>query len=275
MFNDKFLERVNRLIEVRLAERRKQIPLKISKIQRESSARGMLNSSMTIIQTKDICEREIEIRAAISWQSLERVINILGYESKERLRSDLKEYLSKSINTNFEELTQTLNNNLRNLMKPEQVNMVEARNHAISKYEMEIDLYIDTLKEQTESTQSASGTGYNLHFHGSVGSVQTGSGAHANVVQNLGGEEQEAIQQALTLASDAIQAATDITDTKKSELIKIAIQAKNELEKETPNSTMLQSMFVTIGTTIQTLASAKPAYQALKGALIPLGIVLP
>ena len=275
MFNDKFLERANRLIQVRLAERQKQIPLEISKIQRESAARGMLNSSMSILNTKEVCEREIEIRAVIAWQSLVRVINTLGYETKENLNNDLKEYITNSINTNYEELTQILNQNLRKMMKPEQVSMEEARNHAISKHEIEIDLFTDTLKDQPETQESMTDTNHNYNFYGSVGSVQTGSGAQANVVQNLGGEDQEAIKQALALASDAIQAATDIADTQKNELIEIASQARNELEKETPNSTMLQSMFVTIGTTIQTLASAKPAYQALKGALIPLGIMLP
>lgn len=274
MFNDKFLERVSRLIEVRLAERRKQIPLEIAKIQRENNARGMLNSSMTILQTKEICEREIEIRAVVVWQSLVRVINTLGYESKEILRNDLKEYLLNSIAENFDELTGILNQNLRNMMKPEQVSMSEAKNHAMSKHEIEIDLYVDTLKDNEKTSQSSSGS-HNYNFYGTIGSVQTGSGAQANIVQNLGSEDQEAIKQALALASEAIQAATDIVDTKKNELIEIASQARNELEKETPNSTMLQSMFVTIGTTIQTLASAKPAYQALKGALIPLGIMLP
>lgn len=274
MFNDKFLERVNRLIEVQLTERRKQIPLEISRIRNEANAVGMLSSGRTILQIKESCEREIEIRAVLTWRSLVRVINTLGYDSKDNLGNDLKEYLNNTINTNFEELNQLLNQNLGR-MKPEQVPMDEARNHAVSKHEIEIDLYVDTLIEQTEDNNPAVEPTHSYTFYGNVGTVQTGAGAQANVVQNIGADDQEALKQALSLASEAIQAATDIADTQKNELVEIANQARNELDKEKPNSTMLQSMFITIGTTIQTLASAKPAYQALKGALIPLGITLP
>ena len=60
MFSEIFLERVNRLIDVQLAERKKQIPMEISTATREAAANGMLNSSNFVLRVKDACEREIE-----------------------------------------------------------------------------------------------------------------------------------------------------------------------------------------------------------------------
>jgi len=275
MFNEILLERVNRLTDVRLSERRKQVPIEILKIKQDGNARGMLNSSTTILPIKDLCEREIEIRAIITWQSLVRVISTLGYESKATLGNDLKEYLFSKINSNYEELTQVLNQNLGNIMRPEQVQMDEARNHALAKHEIEIDLYVDSLKDLVKENQPVIEPSHNYNFYGNVGSVQTGLSAQANVIQNIGSEDHDAIKQALALATQAITAATNIAEAQKKELTEIANQAEKELSKAEPNSILLQSMFVTIGTAIQTLASAKPAYLALKGALIPLGITLP
>ena len=99
--------------------------------------------------------------------------------------------------------------------------------------------------------------------------------AEANIVQNLGQDDRSAIEQALALARDAIASAEEIAEEKRHELVEIVDEATNELGRENPNSTKLQSLLATVASTIQTLASAQPAYQALKGALIPLGIMLP
>lgn len=275
MFSEKFIERTNRLISVQLAERKKQIPIEISTVLRQAAAKGMINSSMFVLQVKDICEREIEIRAVIVWKSLVRIINTLPDETSDNLASDLKQYLVNSINSNYDELTQVLNQNLRGMLKPEQVEMTEVRDHVIEKHDIEVDLYVDTRAESTQEESTSMTEKHDYHFYGAVGAVQTGASAQASVVQNLGVEDKETIKQALTLASEAIQAATDIVDTQKGELIEIVNDANTELDKSLPNSTKLQSLFITIGATIQTLAGAKPAYLALKGALIPLGITLP
>lgn len=275
MFSEKFLERVNRLIEIQFAERRKQVPLKISIVKREHAASGSLHSSMTVLRIKETCEREIEIRAILVWQSLVRVIQTLGIESLNDITVDLKQFIRERINSSHAELTELLSQNLMNMMKIDQVSLDEARDHVIAKHEIEIDLYIDTYKKRSEMGGADTEKQSNYHFYGNVGAVQTGPGAEANIVQNLGQDDRSAIEQALALARDAIAAAEEIAEEKRHELVEIVDEATNELGRENPNSTKLQSLLATVATTIQTLASAQPAYQALKGALIPLGIMLP
>lgn len=161
------------------------------------------------------------------------------------------------------------------MMNIEQVSLKEVSEHVIAKHEIEIDLYVDTYEKHSEKSDSNAGQAPTYHFYGSVGAVQTGPSALANIVQNLSNEDQEAIKQALSLARDAITATSEIEETQKKELVEIVDDAKKELDSEKPNNTKLKSLFTTVAETIQTLASAQPAYQALKAALIPFGIILP
>lgn len=275
MFSEKFMERANRLIEIQFAERRKQIPVEISTVKSKHAAIGALHSSTTVLHIKEICEREIEIRAVIAWQSLIRVLQTLGHESSDDIAGDLKQFMRESINSSYAELTHLLGQNLMNMMKLEQVAMEGARDHVIAKHEIEIDLYVDTREKRSGQHDAGTEQAPTYHFYGNVGAVQTGPGALANIVQNLGREDQEAINQALSLARDAIAAANEIAEVKRNELVEIIDEARNDLDRGNPNGTKLHSLFTTVATTIQTLASAQPAYQALKGALIPLGIMLP
>jgi len=144
MFSEKFLERANRLIDIQFVERRKQVPLAISKVKNEHNARGVLRSSMTDARIKEICEGEIEIRAILAWQSLVRVLQTLGIQSSDDIAVDLKEFLSAVINSSYAELTQILSQNLMNMMTTEQVSLEEARDHVIAKHEIEIDIYVGT-----------------------------------------------------------------------------------------------------------------------------------
>lgn len=108
MFSEKFIERVNRLIGIQFVERRKQVLREISRVTHEYNARGMLHSGMTVFSIKEICEKEIEIRAVIAWQCLVRILQTLGTDSSDNIVIDLKQFMKESINSNYVELTQIL-----------------------------------------------------------------------------------------------------------------------------------------------------------------------
>ena len=281
MFSEIILDRVNRLIDIQLAERRKQIPLEILKIKNSHNARGVLHSSMTILGIKEICEREIEIRAVLFWQNLVRVMQTIQVQSSDDLSIDLREFMKNKINSSHDELRQLCSSTLGQLFNSSSIernagphSLENTRDHVIAKHEVEIDLYIDTLKSGSVGTNNNPISNYN--FQGStIGAVQTGPMALANVVQNLGMEDRNAIKQALDLTRSAIASTDKILHTQKNELVEIVDEAKNELDQKNPNNTRITSLLQTIASTIQTIASAHPAYQALKSALIPLGITLP
>jgi len=52
-------------------------------------------------------------------------------------------------------------------------------------------------------------------------------------------------------------------------------ESKSEVLKKEPNRNILKSFFSNMASLIQTCASLKPAYDALKTVLLPIGITLP
>ena len=173
------------------------------------------------------------------------------------------------------ELTEILSQNLSMSISIDQVSLDQDRDHAIQKHEVEIDLYLEALTQTVQAAEEQPAAAQQYNFYGAVGAVQTGARASANIVQNLDQGDKDALIQALELAREAVDHAQEIADIQKQEVSSIVDDINSELHSGAPNNTKLRALFTTIGTSIQTLASAQPAYQALKGALIPLGILLP
>lgn len=115
----------------------------------------------------------------------------------------------------------------------------------------------------------------NYNFYGAVGSVQTGANATANVVQNLGADDRASLLSAIQQVRDALSNSPSVGEQQRSELLEIADECASQMTASAPNNTKLLTMFNVLGTAIQSIASAQPAYQALKGAILPLGITLP
>lgn len=129
--------------------------------------------------------------------------------------------------------------------------------------------------EATSQVQGTYPVVNNFNFQGTVGSVQTGANAVANVVQNLGANERAALVSALQKVKEVIEIAPSLAEPQRQQLLEIAHECSSGIESESPNDTKLLAMFNVLGTTIQSIASAQPAYQALKTALLAVGITLP
>ena len=140
------------------------------------------------------------------------------------------------------------------------------------KHDIEIDLYAASLKDSGEESESQPAT-YN--FYGNVGAVQSGAGSTANVVQNLAETDRQEIVNALNEVKLAIQNLTDKEEREVNELVEVVDESIEELNKTNPNNTKLYACFNILSGSIQAIANAGAAYQAIKNALVPLGIVLP
>lgn len=116
---------------------------------------------------------------------------------------------------------------------------------------------------------------HNYNFYGNVGSVQTGANAIANVVQNLSVDERASLAAALQQFKEAIGIAPSLTEPERQKLLEIAQECTSEIGSDSPNDTKLFNMFMILGTAIQSIASAQPAYQVLKTAFLAFGITLP
>ena len=275
MLSPKLTERVSRLLEVQFVERRQVLDAEIEAAKSLHNARGMLRSGTYVKCIQGICIRELEVRGVLIWQALVRVMNLLGEEPDLNTSRDLKNYLEDRIHSSCEEVTGNLSRNLFEIMPLESVPLTPARDHVLEKHNIEIDLFVDAIDTNRSANESRKPVTANYNFYGNVGSVQSGDGSTANVVQNLGAGEREALIQALNLATDALNSAVGIAPNKRAELVAVVQEAADELSSSTPNNTKLHTLLTVIGTTVQSLASAPAAYAALKTTLLPFGITLP
>ena len=272
MLDPIFLDRFNRLSAVRIGERKEQFPLECGRLAADLSAKGMLRSGTHVLRSQQMHATEIAARAILTWETLVRVHRTFGSQPSPTMREDFKSLLRARVDADYQELTASfIEKQKSNGMIQQQFSLLEARDHTLAKHEIEIDLYVDSLDE-TDEANGRSALTYN--FYGNVGTVQAGAHAIANTVQNLGGVDRTALADALTKVQEALAGAA-IHAQQKSELLEMAKEAQTQLASSSPNNTKLMSTFNVLATSVQAISSAQPAYQALKLALLPLGITLP
>lgn len=274
MLEQLLLDRFNQLLDVRQSERRKQFPIELSQIDRQAAARGAFHSSTRVLQIHAAHERELEVRGIIAWECLVRVHRTLGCPVSGTIREDMKSEIDRTIDGIYKELNISFGEVLKKSKGQMELSLDDAWSRCKKKHEIEADLYVDSI-ERSLPKEGGHPMTQQYNFYGNVGAVQSGPNAIANVVQNLGAEDRATLAAAIAQVREILGTDTTLPATQRQELIEIADECSTQIGAQSPNSTKLLSLFNVLGTAIQSIASAQPAYQALKVALLPLGITLP
>lgn len=271
----KIKERYLRLLVIKMDEQSKQLSELIRTLQFDMARRGMVQSGGHVAQLFDAHKKELETRAALAWQALHRAHQTCGSPLYEGLSADLKFELKNTIQSEAGQLKASFIDHAKKISifnDHPQFELATDVRLLVHKHDLEIEIYEDSLMSG-KNGESASVQQY--HFYGSVGAVQTGANARANVVQNLDASELTSLKEALRLAREGISSASSMDDAKRNELVGIADDCIAELDSASPNNTRLLPLFTVLATSVQAMASARPAYLALRAALLPLGITLP
>lgn len=86
---------------------------------------------------------------------------------------------------------------------------------------------------------------------------------------------QESLLQALDDIKKYLESGGDLSGFAKEEVIELVDDSRAEVEKPNPNITQLKTYLIGVAISIQTVASLKPAYEAIKLALSRFHITLP
>jgi len=273
MLDSTITELADRMIQLQFHERTKQLEHDILLAQADAAKRNMFTSSSHVDVVYDICERDVELRALIVWQNLMRVLSHAGTVPVATLADELKQAVSKygsAICADSDDHLQAVARVAG--FKPRQ-SLTAARDRAVRKVYAEIDLFVLGLARREQSQSHPSGAVYN--FYSPVGAVQTGPNASAEVFQNVTTQDREAFSSALSLVRKALASVDRLPAHPKEEIVELVDEAETEIKKSKPNNSKLLSTFMVIAQAIQTVGSLKPAYDALKTALLPFGIALP
>ena len=265
-----------RMIESQFEERKKQLILDINRIKNEMSARDVLHSGMTVRQIHELCYREIEIRAFIVWKTYMRVISA-GIDSLEGLGEELKTQVKEYVSTETPELMDQALDIEKRLGMTSIQEIDKAKDHALKKVFAEIDLFALSLQNKArEVAKSKVVANVIQHITNStIGANQIGAGATANVNLTISTQDRQDLLHALSLIKSSLDSVQSYNGFNKEELTELIVEAETEIKKEKPNRLKFGSIFLAIGTTIQTVGAMQPAYKLLKSALFLCGISLP
>ena len=273
MLDPKVTDLADRMIEIQFGERDKQLERDILLIQNDAAMRGMGTSTAFVEALYDACARDVELRAHIVWNNLMKVLSRAGVVASPTLSADLKLAMSRYEQAIYAEPAERLSNNARAAGLQPRESLINAAAHAVHKVHAEIDLFVLGLEQQRQADKNRPEATFN--FYSPVGAVQTGPNASAQVFQNITPQDREALLGAISLLRQELVSVTSLPACPKEEIVELVEEAEIETKKAKPNSSKLLGMFTVIAQAIQTVASLKPAYDALKAALLPFGVMLP
>jgi ribosomal protein L37AE/L43A len=148
MLDPKILDRAIRLTNVIFNGRKEPLVKNVLRIKRKAQINGIPISSTVRNQILEICESEVEQRAQIVWENLQRAHETFGSTITENLSTDFKEELSRWIDKIEAEISGMLTKWLSSFKKKipfVNIDLSSAKKRAMDKVNVEIDLYVDKL----------------------------------------------------------------------------------------------------------------------------------
>lgn len=273
MLNNSILQIAEGLITTQLDERARHIRDESERIHNEMAERGVASSGGTIWRIRRLCENELQIRAQQIVEKLATVVSTANIRPYDTLNDDLKREMENYFLPEVEKLQHMVDKVARLIggIGNQDTSLEEARERALKKAWAQIDLFVLGFTQAEEVRQPTQ----RVTVYGSVGVVQVGTGATAHVTQTIPIDDGQRLVEALERVREEVEARGEVEEYARKDLIAVIDDARSDASKEQPNMLRLRSLSFTIATTIQTVAALRPAYEFLKGALLPLGVVLP
>jgi len=205
MLDPKGLDIARRLIREEIDERKENLKLEVERVKNTMVLKGHGRSGAIIEEIHRLYAREIEIRAQYVFQKLLEVLSDVGIQPSDTLAGELKQEFLAHQDLIMSGLKESLEKEAGLIGLPA-LSLGNARDRAISRIYARCEQYALSLSRRTEAARaSQSGAPvssqpiFNINsFHGSL---QTGAGSTANVIQNIGSHDREALIQALDLES--------------------------------------------------------------------------
>ena len=274
MIDQRTRDIAQRLLDAELRRREQSLARQASNVMERMSSRGMLMSSVTVTQITDLTCLELRTRAHVAWDTFQRVLSDTGVSLSQGLAVELKTWLESFIEVAFQSLAKHLDHSVNGLGVGWTITPLQDEAAALKReFGARADLLVAALEKRAPSAAASAPTV--MHFYGTVGAVQTGAVSSAAVSQHIGTADLAALTMAVERLADEIGAAADLEADARAELQEVLADIREELTKQKPNSIRLRQLAMGAATAIQTTASLRPAYEALRTALAPLGILLP
>jgi len=253
-------------IQLEINEQNANLEREIAQVTEEIAAEGAYHSSALLDRVAELCAAALRNRAQLIWQTLLRFLTTTGISYYDGLSDELKKLVGYYLPTGtLVDLVQRTPHHLkaRELFQRIRSMLESTRASSLAKAGTEIDLFVQSLKKRVEMKEKEEvSTVFNIYSP--VGAIQTGDSSVANVTQSIDTEVREQLAKVLQDIRDRLTSLDATVPCPKGELLDLAQEGSEELKKPTPNIMRLRSILYAVAISIQTVASMKPAYAALK-----------
>jgi hypothetical protein len=259
-------------IEIAVEERWTPFSAELATIKFEYAKANRLHSGSMHLQVLELYKNELDIQVSMAWGQLKTVLATLGTGPLHQLASDLKTFMDEIIDWIASGLSDRLKQRRSGVSEPV-ARLNERKPRATRKIHSEIDLFVAGLEQIARMAQNSGATHVNI-YGSQVGILQTGASSAASMTVHLDSTSKREISKALNAVEKALGEATHVPFDR-AEISEMVQESLSELDKPGPNVSRLRSLMVGVATIIQTVASLRPAYDAIKGGLALMGVTLP
>jgi hypothetical protein len=269
------LNRIRETVTADIGPRDATVLQNLQAVQRQLAAKGMARSGNELHERARVATDELDIRAGLIWGIIRKCHDTFGRRDSPQLLADLQQQLREYVTAHAITLTGIVDPAAAPSWPRDTGNYVRdaistKRDQLIAKYQNDAYFYVRAAVQTPAPAAAAAGgivvTGGNV-------TILTGDYSTANI--NIDSTAASRLAQANTALIEAIQNAPDMAADQRERSLDIAKDLETAATAAKPNGPKILGLLGGLSSTVQTVASIKPAWDALKAAAAALGINLP
>jgi hypothetical protein len=265
------IKRIEPLIE----ERRFYFGRVVERIDSAMQIKGMGRSGALLQAIHDACVSEVEARTLLAWSAVKDVLAAAGVQHTETLASELLAIVDKGARrADVRDVLRRRIDSIGGTSDAAEFDLDGPTLRALAKRESDIDLYTLALVSKLAFEHLPADSIVN-NFHGPVGAHEIGAASTPTATQINNSADSDALRRALDLVEVSLPAAATSPGLLIGEVLELVDETRAELAKARPNAIRFRTIASGVATAIQPIGTLQPAYQALKAALLPFGVLLP
>ncbi len=185
MLNPEIISVANDRIELELAELIQRLNKDIILCMSNLGALGLEDSGVAQKKISDLCSDAIMNSAQLAWQTLFRFISTSGIKYSHDLETELINIIASHLPEGLDNIKECLKAFRMDILLEN--NLRSTRNHALRKVETEVNLFMQSLKNEERVIDTYAQSNI-FHIYSPVGAIQVGNNLMANVSQQIDSE---------------------------------------------------------------------------------------
>lgn len=275
MLDQSIIDRISASITAYLSPRDRTLTDNLRAAASQLAARGMIGSGNTGAQFARIGADELTVRAKIIWNAIQRAHVASGAPLASETQTDLQKQIDQHVKTHsfqvqalVNEVVPPLNGHIRSTIITHIQETITTGTHQIlAQLAVEAGFYVDDLRRQ--AAQPSPTAPVTIHA-GHIGAVQTGAYAVAHI--SMTAQESARLTEALEKFRQALQASSEASAEQRTQGEEIAGELITAVKAGKPNGPKISGLLGGLATSVQTIASLRPAWELVRDAAIAAGI---